>query len=137
MTKQRAKIISYAIVFILIAGIAVWFYSCTAGKPQTPEEIAESERLDREISAMVCAESAVEKYLKAPSTAKFSDYEETNIIETGLEYQVSGYVDAENSFGAAIREIYIAKIKFTDDTLEKYNTLYVKLGDTVYLDEGE
>lgn len=41
--------------------------------------------------------------LKAPSTAAFSGLDETTIAEDNGTYTVTGWVDAQNSFGAMIR----------------------------------
>lgn len=41
--------------------------------------------------------------LKAPSTAVFSDLDETAIAEDNGMYTVTGWVDAQNSFGAMLR----------------------------------
>lgn len=53
------------------------------------------------------AKKAVSDKLKSPSTAKFQDY---NDIESGVtedgQYITRFYVDAQNSFGAMIREKY-------------------------------
>jgi len=53
-------------------------------------------------------QEAVEKRLKAPSTASFSGQYETTIYEVtpSQRYRVAGYVDAQNSFGAKLRKSY-------------------------------
>lgn len=59
-----------------------------------------------EIWAM--AQSFVEDKLKSPKSADFPVYGDSNvsITNSGNYYKVSGYVDAENSFGAEIRTTF-------------------------------
>ncbi|HDK7176616.1 TPA: hypothetical protein PTV31_003234 [Clostridium botulinum] len=46
----------------------------------------------------------IEQKLKSPSTAKFQEFDEKLVRDLGGDqYKVSGYVDAENGFGANIR----------------------------------
>lgn len=52
---------------------------------------------------------AVEAQLKAPSTADFSG---EKVIHTGTKYTVTGAVDAENGFGAKIRQTYLCSATF-------------------------
>lgn len=59
------------------------------------------------------AEDAVKQNLKAPSTATFSSIRETQIKRSGNTWTVSGWVDAQNSFGAMLRSEYTVKITFT------------------------
>lgn len=47
-------------------------------------------------------EDQVSASLKSPSTAKF----DSEVLKTGDEYVVHGFVDAENSFGAMLRMEY-------------------------------
>lgn len=57
------------------------------------------------------ARNAVLAQLKAPSTATFSD---VSTLETGPhEYTVIGFVDAENSFGAKLRNRFSGTISCT------------------------
>ena len=61
-----------------------------------------------DIEAWSCAQNIVEGYLKAPSTAKFCKFYEATITHLGNgEYMVTGWVDAENSFGAMLRSTFI------------------------------
>lgn len=56
------------------------------------------------VEAFTCAEEIVEGNLKAPSTARFCKVTEATVTALGGgEYEVKGWVDAENSFGAMIR----------------------------------
>lgn len=63
--------------------------------------------------AYTIAEDTVEAQLKAPSTADFSNKNETAISVHNNVWIVSGWVEAQNSFGATIRNTYTVQITFT------------------------
>jgi hypothetical protein len=55
-------------------------------------------------------EDYVKDYLKAPATAEFSGFADTQIIAQGHnKYAVIGWVDSQNSFGAELRTKYVCK----------------------------
>lgn len=68
-----------------------------------------------ETTAEVMCQQFVKERLKAPSTAEFPSGEDgaavTVMSEDPLEYRVQSHVDAENSFGAAIRNDYTCTIR--------------------------
>lgn len=69
-----------------------------------------ADRNDNQTVAEVACENAVRANLKAPSTASFS----SNASDAGYrKWTVSGYVDAENSFGAKIRTDYSCTVDIT------------------------
>ncbi|HTJ00295.1 MAG TPA: DUF4339 domain-containing protein [Dongiaceae bacterium] len=55
--------------------------------------------------------SFVPAQLKAPSTAKFADFSDCTVTVEGDVYTVSGWVDAQNSFGAMIRQNFVCKLR--------------------------
>lgn len=64
-----------------------------------------------EAAAWTACERFVSEQLKAPSTAEFSGFD-TQISDLGNgRYVVRGYVDAENSFGAMIRNDYLCRVE--------------------------
>lgn len=68
--------------------------------------------MDEVNDLMLQCEEAVKNILKSPSTAKFPDYTGWGFTQKNKDvYIVSGYVDAENSFGAATRSDFSFKIK--------------------------
>jgi hypothetical protein len=70
---------------------------------------------DRE-AYMMC-QQFTDKGLKAPATAKYQPYSEIHVISVTLNnYQMSYYVDAENSFGATIRNTFSCSIKYLPNT---------------------
>lgn len=66
-----------------------------------------------EFDAVVVAENIVESKLKSPSTAKFCKHKEYSITCSEDTWTVSGYVDAQNSFGATLRNNFTVKFTFT------------------------
>lgn len=93
-------------------------YDNLAGKQPSSDDI---------LNAKMCAEKAVEDTLKAPSTAEFCSYSEMEAKHLGNnQWIVSGYVDAQNSFGAFIRKdwsvtLTLTSSGFTDYSVEFYD----------------
>lgn len=66
--------------------------------------------------AKVCAEDAVKQVLKSPSTAKFCpSYEMTAVNMGGYKWKVTGYVDAQNTFGTFIRSNWTVTLELTEE----------------------
>ena len=53
--------------------------------------------------------------LKNPSTAKFPEFDDYEIIKNGDAYIINGYTDATNSYGAQIREKYTLEVLKKND----------------------
>lgn len=71
-------------------------------------------------------------HLKAPSTAKFPSYKEWRVAKGEANvYNVIGYVDSQNSFGAMTRETVGAMIQY-DGTYS--SVVMIQIGDNIYLD---
>lgn len=67
--------------------------------------------------AMVQCRGHVRDRLRAPATAQFSGFNETNAQEVSTDlFRVTGYVDAENSFGANIRTTYQCTVQYEGST---------------------
>lgn len=70
---------------------------------------------DRSIDAWVCAQNVVSESLKSPATAEFPSYSDSYVEYIGdNEYRISAYVDAENSFGATIRQNFTVVLTLTE-----------------------
>ncbi len=69
---------------------------------------ANSVSREEQIEMKATAEAAIKKILNTPSTAKFSNYENTVFAKIHNEGTVTGYVDAQNAFGTFIRSRYQA-----------------------------
>jgi hypothetical protein len=66
-----------------------------------------------EISAYVMCQDFVEDRLKAPSTADFPQLSDWTATKTGPDqWRIRSYVDAENSFGAAIRSRFVCEVRY-------------------------
>ncbi|WP_157544460.1 SHOCT domain-containing protein [Jonesia quinghaiensis] len=76
------------------------------------DDSADDEVSDWEVTSM--CEQWVDKKLKAPSTAKYSD----QVVKSAgiLKWEVTGAVDSENSFGAMIRNEWTCSIYLDGDT---------------------
>lgn len=99
----------------LIAGITflcLFLYSCT-GRDKTDEPIRDFCTDDD--YAYIAAKKFIKEKLKSPSSAKFSHITETTVTKyNGCIFEFSGYVDAQNSFGATLREDYKIKVKYSE-----------------------
>lgn len=92
--------------------------------PKTPEQIAADQTFSDGIDARSWAEIYVKKSLKAPSTAKFPnrlDYKYAQGKDKKGKkikdvWEVSSYVDAQNSFGAMLRQNWYVKLKKEGDS---------------------
>lgn len=74
--------------------------------------------------AFYCAQLIVEDYLKAPSTAKFCKLSDATVTHLGNgEYMVTGWVDAENSYGAMIRSDFVVTYTATEKGFKNGNAI--------------
>ena len=104
-------LILLCIPFILVI---LLFKSCSSDTYSSNSSSSYSSN-DREGEAWVCAMKVVEDNLKSPSSADFCKMYEATITDLGDdEYMITGYVDAENSFGATIRNDFIVTLTLTD-----------------------
>lgn len=72
--------------------------------------------------AKICAEKAVTDSLKSPSTAKFCKYTEMTATNLGGDkWKVTGYVDAQNSFGAVMRTYWTVTLTLTGKGFTDYS----------------
>ncbi len=116
--KNRALLITsiiMPIVLLVIIGSVVFIIVDCSNQSNDIEEFDQYD-------IKVIAEQEVEERLKAPSTAKFSNIE---VTKTGSTWVVTGYVDAQNSFGAMIRNRFRVEIK--DNGYPKYTVVSVEI----------
>jgi hypothetical protein len=106
-------------VVLLFFGLAV--VGSLFKTPKTPEQQAQEAKSKEEkscnsddIGAFVMAKGFVKKVLKSPSTAEFPwGTTDSTIRNIGnCTYDVRSYVDAQNSFGAKIRNNYHVVVKY-------------------------
>ena len=94
---------------VVVAGMLL---GCGGSEPRDPTTGGGETR------AFVMCQQPVEGQLRAPSTAKFPYTTSPGVSSThigGGVYNVHGYVDAQNAFGAMIRTNWICKIKENAD----------------------
>ncbi|WP_061342301.1 hypothetical protein [Clostridium botulinum] len=91
--KKFFKMVLLCLSFILCLGL---FVGCS----ESEEDKARHYKFD----VYKATTGLVEQKLTSPSTAKFQEFDEKLVQDLGGDkYEVSGYVDSENSFGAKIR----------------------------------
>lgn len=68
----------------------------------------------RAVDACSMAQTFVKKQLKAPATARFAPCRQpdTVVTKTGQLWHVRSYVDAQNGFGAMLRNEYNASLSY-------------------------
>ena len=80
------------------------------------------------ISASLAAQRYVTANLKAPTSASFPWYDESSVTTYGeCEFIVRSYVDAQNSFGAMIRNNYTVRLRY-DPVEDRYIPVDVRIG---------
>lgn len=108
---------------VFLGLFAIGFLAAMCGKgntpsapPPSPAEIAQRAKEQERDDAKFMAKEFVEKSLKAPSTAKFqSTYDFAASQEKNGNWKVYGYVDAQNSFGAMLRNKFLVTMKKKGD----------------------
>lgn len=70
-------------------------------------------------AAFTVVKKMVKDKLKSPSTAKFCDITEATFSCSGKSWTVTGWVDAQNGFGATIRSTFT--VKFTATSRDNFN----------------
>ena len=97
------------LAIVLALGGGVWLLGQFGdGTPSAPEDPCA-----RDSAAWVMATQFVERRLKAPSTAKFPWMSDDGVSVSrlpGCKYRVIGYVDAQNSFGAKLRNRFVVEL---------------------------
>ena len=79
---------------------------------QYAEQKRETPRVDHYNLAYIASQDGIKKVLAAPSTAKFPPRHEVLVTSLGDDkYRVYGYVDAQNHFGAMLRNNYSATVE--------------------------
>ena len=120
-----------AILIVIIIAIG----SSVKSGPPTPEQVAARSESEELKNAYYAGKGYIQKHLKAPSTAKWSNYYDEN-SGTGRRNDITngfytvGYVDAENSFGAKLRQTWRVDMIHDGDM---WRFFYAKLGGQVIL----
>ena len=81
---------------------------------------------DPEFDAWVCAQQAVEEYLKAPKTADYPVYDDSYVTSLGgKKYRISSYVESENGFGVPIKSYFVVTLELTDTGFKNFNVSFI------------
>lgn len=106
-----AKIGLIIIILILFGAIFMIGYVANKPSPNSDEEIAKI--------IYYSMQDRISSYLKAPATAKFPYYDKSFVKikkkdeKTGIIiFTINSYVDAENSFGALLRNHYKCDVMY-------------------------
>ncbi len=101
---SKANSSATGVIALIVGGL--WFFSGS--------DSSEGPKIDG-VSAQIACENHGRRILKAPTTAEFAPYHELLISGSGNgPYEVIGYVDAQNSFGATLRNRYSCTVEFAD-----------------------
>lgn len=82
-------------------------------------------------SYYIISKEIVKNGLKSPSTAKFPSSSNCSMKKNGKLLTVSGYVDAQNSFGAKIRSNWTVQFKVIDLESFLYDVKYLNIDNQV------
>lgn len=119
-TKYRIKIAFILFLLIVVAGSFGYIifdgFNNSNSSPETSEEIIS----DKTPSAYIHAQGFVKQALKSPSTAVFPLTASTQEVEAN-RFISQGYVDAQNSFGATMRNQFVVTLRYTG--AESYEAL--------------
>ena len=132
--KQRRDR-SGVILALIIVSLVGFFYWIGQTPPSGGAGGASGPRTRDQVDAWVDCRSFVEKGLKAPSTAQFplsSDPGVTIVHLSNGRWSVLGFVDAQNSFGAQIREDFGCQISYSGDNVTVHQ---LRIGDQVLVSE--
>lgn len=116
------------IIFFIIAAAISWQAMSDPSyyvQPATPQTESGGWQ-DRDMSpmALIMMEGFVKEQLKAPATADFQPgYQATIHRVRGQKYQIKSWVDAQNGFGAKIRNHFIGEVEQTSKDFWQLNTL--------------
>ena len=89
------------------------------------EKDSSSSNSDEATDAKICAAKAVKDQLKSPSTADFCKYTEMTATNLGgNKWKITGWVDAQNSFGATVRENWTVTLTLTGSGFKDYTVTF-------------
>lgn len=123
--RSRSENVGWGTLFKAIVALAMMIIIlslCIDPMKQKPAPGFANYSPDKEIIYR-SVKNLVKKKLKAPLTAVFPSLQEISITSAKEKdnWDVSGYVDSQNSFGALIRTKYIMLIRYDNSSQTFYN----------------
>jgi len=92
------------------------FDSPDKNKPTQKEKVTPVADVADSFEAYLICKKFVSDRLHAPKTAEFASYDQSKVHDLGSsEFDVIGYVDAQNKLGALVRERYLCKVRYVGD----------------------
>lgn len=113
--------------FIFLLGVVVYFVALLAGEDSTGSNRSEPDTAVLRQGACSVAHDFVRDRLRSPSSARFQNCRDVQIINTGNRWKVEGHVDAQNAFGATLRNRYVAILTYEGTTSGSMNWRLVSL----------
>ncbi|WP_162175151.1 hypothetical protein [Fodinicurvata fenggangensis] len=117
MAKEKQKSNAW-VPLLFIGGFVLYAIGSGGSDDEKDESRYDADGCLPAEDAFFVSQQFVERSLKAPSTAEFSSSfdRESGYHKTGAcTYRVSGYVDAENSFGAKIRTNWWTEVEYSPE----------------------
>lgn len=112
--RNSARNSAFLVGFLVFVGLVIAANKGGSGPPdnRTPEEKRQAENCTStaRFTAERMARVFLERQLKAPASAKY--IEEKATYAGGCDFLVVGQVDAQNSFGALIRNAYVVELRY-------------------------
>lgn len=105
--RNNGCLIAFVIVVGAIILLVLAMASCSKNSGRSDD-----------LDAWTCAQTIVKDKLKSPSSADFCAMKEATIKSNGDKYTITGYVDADNSFGANVRSTFTVTFTLTDKGCE-------------------
>lgn len=99
--KRKRSPFALLAALLLLAAPGTWWLT----RPQPPPASWLGQTI---VAGHAACEEAVRERLKAPGTAKFGGRDH-RAIQNGYAYELVGWVDAENGFGALVRNRYVCE----------------------------
>jgi hypothetical protein len=128
--KSKIEDFMKAGCLLIVIAIAIGSYIGWKASPEGKMTEAERKCIDTSM-AFVMSTQFVKDKLRAPATADFP-YSHSEGVKTkylgDCTHEIYGYVDAQNSFGAKIRNKYYAKLKNQMGT-DSWSLLDISIGD--------
>ena len=106
-TMKKALVASITVLSLLLSGCGS---SSDSGSTTGTTSKSKSKTVVDETEARLSCEDLIKNQLKSPSTASFAPRNEWTFTEVSGGYRASGWVDAQNDFGATVRNSFTCTV---------------------------